>query len=97
MRKIWVFLLAAIALVLGGFGTFVYGGISGSFAGIRIACEVLDTAEGSGILDKTQRADVVERFVQQMRKSKSSPDAQSLKTLELFEQMKTGCPKLSGE
>jgi len=92
MRKIWVFLLAAVALLVGGFGAVVYGGISASFAGFRIGCELLETAEGSSILDRTQRADIVERVVQAMRKD--APGTAS-KGVELLEQMKTGCPKLT--
>jgi hypothetical protein len=92
MRKIWVFLLAAVALVVGGFGALVYGGFSGSFAGIRIGCELLETAEGSSILDKTQRADVVERVLQAMRKGAGTDS----KAVQLLEEMKTGCPKLTG-
>ena len=94
MRKIWVFLLAAIALILGAGGTLVYGGISGSFGGIRIACEVLDTAESSDTFDKTQRADVVERVVRQMRKSAPGTDP---KAVEMIGQLKTGCPNLTGQ
>jgi hypothetical protein len=92
MRKIWVFLLAAVALVVGGFGAMLYGGIAGSFGGIRIACELLETAERAAILDKAQRADVVERVLQTMRKG-AGTDA---KAVELLEQMKTGCPALPG-
>jgi hypothetical protein len=88
MRKIWVVLLAAVAFVLGGFGAALYGGISASFAGIRIGCVLLETAEGSSILDRTQRADVVERMVRAMRQTPGT-DA---KGVQFLEQMKTGCP-----
>ena len=90
MRKVWVFLLAAVALVLGGFGAMVYGGIAGSFGGIRIACGLLETAESAAMLDKTQRADVVERVLQTMRKGAGTDS----KSVQFLEQMKTGCPTL---
>lgn len=92
MRKIWVLLLAAVALVVGGFGATVYGSIAGGLGGIRIACELLETAEKAAMLDKAQRADVVERVLQTMRQS-AGTDA---KGVQFLEQMKTGCPTLSG-
>lgn len=91
MRKIWVFLLVAIALAVGAFGGLAYSGVKGSFASFRIACELLNTAEGTGMLDKGQRADVVDRVVREMRKSAPSRE---LEGIGLVEQLKTGCPNL---
>src|SRR5262245_41291330 len=91
MRKIWVFLLATMTFVVGGVGGLAYSGVKGSFASFRIACELLNTAEGTGALDKGQRADVVDRIARDMRQSSSKGEPQGI---DLVEQLKTGCPKL---
>jgi hypothetical protein len=91
MRKFWVFLFAAIAFASGAIATLAYSGVTGSFASFRIACELLDTAETAGMLEKAQRAKVVDGVVTEMQKSASGPDPQGV---ELIRQLKTGCPNL---
>lgn len=91
MRKFWVFLLAAIAFALGTFATLAYSGTAGSLASFRIACELLDTAEAAGMLERAQRAVVVDRVIREMRKSASDPDPQGI---QLIGQLKTGCLNL---
>jgi hypothetical protein len=93
MRKLWVFLLAAVAFGAGVFAGLAYVGATGSLAGFRVACELLNTAEGAGLLEKAQRADVVERVVREMQRA-TSDTPRHLKGIELFEQFKTGCPNL---
>ena len=90
MHKFWVFLLAAIAFA-SEIATLAYSGVTGSFASFRIACQLLNTAEAARALDRTQRADVVDRVIGEMRKSGSDPNPQGV---ELVAQLKTGCPKL---
>jgi hypothetical protein len=92
MRKLWVFLLAIPALALGAFLALAYQGAVGSLASIRIACELLNTAERAGLMTRAQRADVVERTLMEMRKT--APDTDP-KALGIMEQLKTGCPTLS--
>jgi hypothetical protein len=91
MRKLWVFLLAMPALALGGFVAIAYQGAVGSLASLRIACELLNTAERAGFLTRAQRADVVERSIREMRKASSTGDE---KLVEMMEQFKAGCPAL---
>jgi hypothetical protein len=91
MRKIWVFLLATIAAAVGAFGGLAYTGAKGSLASFRIGCELLNTAEGASVLDKGQRADVVDRVIREMQKTASSGELQGV---DLVEQLKTGCPNL---
>jgi hypothetical protein len=86
-----VFLLATIAFVVGAVGGLAYTAAKGSFASFRIGCELLNTAEGAGMLDKGRRADVVERVIREMRKSASSGELQGIG---LVARLKTGCPDL---
>jgi hypothetical protein len=88
MRKIWVFLLAAAAFAVGAVGAMGFIGYSGSLTGMRIACELLDTAEAKNIFTRQQRTDVVERVEQTMRKYSPSDKAGA----ESFGQMMKGCP-----
>ena len=81
MRKIWVFLLAIVAFGIGAFGAAAYSGAVGSFASVRIACELLNTAEANGILVPQQRADVIDRTIRE---------------LQFIEPFKTGCPAVPG-
>lgn len=39
----------------------------------RIACELLNKAEAAGMLEKAQRADVVDRVIREMHKSAPDP------------------------
>jgi hypothetical protein len=91
VRKLWVFLLAAIAFASGAFATLIYSGVAGSFASFTIACELLNTAEASGMLQRAQRTNVVDRVILEMRKSGSDPDPRGV---ELVGQLKVGCPNL---
>ena len=90
MHKFWVFLLAAIAFA-SGIATLAYSGVTGSFASFRIACQLLNTAEAARALDRTQRADVVDRVISAIATSVSGPDPQGIA---LVRQLKTGCPSL---
>ena len=90
MRKFWVFLLAAIAFVSGAFATLAYSGAAGSFASFRIACELLNSAQAAGMLEKAQRADVVDRVIGEMRKSGSDPNP---KGVELVGAIEDGLPE----
>ena len=89
MRKLWVFLLAVPVFALGAFITVAYQGFVGGVASFRIACEVLNAGEGTGLMTKTQRVDVVERSIRTMQKAASGKDEQARRMLEEF---KTGCP-----
>ena len=91
VRKFWVFLLAAIAFASGAIATLAYSGAAGSFASFRIACELLNSAQAAGMLEKAQRADVVDRVIGEMRKSGSDPNPRGV---ELVGQLKMGCPNL---
>jgi hypothetical protein len=90
VHKFWVFLLAAIAFA-SGIATLAYSGVTGSFASFRIACQLLNTAEAARALDRTQRADVVDRVISAIATSASGPDPQGIA---LVRQLKTGCPSL---
>ena len=92
MRKIWVFLLAIVAFGIGAFGAAAYSGAVGSFASVRIACELLNTAEANGILVPQQRADVIDRTIRELRKG-SRVDTE---LTQFIEQFKTGCPAVPG-
>jgi hypothetical protein len=92
MRKVVVIILAVVALGLGGIGGLVYGLMSDALGGVRVACAVLDTAEGSSWLDKAQRADVVDRFIREMNKNTSTPSKAGDGLNRVFMQLKTGCP-----
>jgi hypothetical protein len=81
MRNFWVFLFAAIAFAAGAITTLAYSGVTGSFASFRIACELLDTAETAGMLEKAQRAKVVDGVVTEMQKSASGPDPQGVELI----------------
>jgi hypothetical protein len=91
MRRLWVFLLGTIAFSAGAFVGIAYSGGTGSFASFRVACELLNSAEGAGMLDRAQRVDVVDRVVWEMRKSVSGVDPRGI---EVVGQLKTGCPSL---
>jgi hypothetical protein len=92
MRKVWVFLLATVAFAIGAFVAVAYSGAKGSLASLRIACELLNTAEGTGMLDRAQRADVVDRAIREMHKSSAQPDTQ---ITDFVGQFKTGCPNVA--
>jgi hypothetical protein len=87
MRKIWVLLLTALAFGLGLFASKAYMGLTGSIKSIRIACELLNTAESWGILTRPQRADVVDHLLERL--PEIPPDM-----LTFIEELKTGCPNL---
>jgi hypothetical protein len=91
MRKLWVFLLAVPVFALGAFLAVAYQGATGSLAGFRIACEVLNAGESTGLMTKAQRADVVERAIKRLRPATSKLDDPATRMLEQF---KTGCPEL---
>lgn len=91
MRKLWVFLLAVPAFLVGAFATIAYQGAVGSLESFRIACELLNTAESAGLLARAQRVDVVESTAKQLRKAAPATDENAMRILEQF---KTGCPAL---
>lgn len=88
MRKIWVFLLAAIAFASSAVATLTYSVVTGSFASFRIGCELLSTAESAGLLERAQRTEVVDRVLREMRKSGSGAHPRGE---EYIGQMRTGC------
>ena len=92
MRKLWVFLLAVPLFGLGAFLGVAYQGAVLSIANFRIACELLNASEHTGVMTKAQRADVVERAIDTMRKGESSQDRNT--DFRMFEEFETGCPVL---
>jgi len=92
MRKIWVFLLAIVAFGIGALGATAYSGAVGSFASVRIACELLNTAEANGMLAPQQRADVIDRTIRELHKG-ARVDTE---VTQFVGQFKTGCPAVPG-
>jgi hypothetical protein len=91
MRTFFIILLAVFAFALGGFGAIAYSGAKGSMASLRIACELLNTAEVAGVLSRQQRSDVVDRTILELNKSSARVDAQ---VTEFIGQFKAGCPTM---
>jgi hypothetical protein len=88
MRMIWVCVLSLIALTIGTFGGLAWRGATSSIAGVRVACEVIATAERTNILTKAQINDTVDRLAKQIEKE--SPQGRD--TASFATELKTGCP-----
>jgi hypothetical protein len=85
---IWVVILSFIALVIGAVGGIAWRGATSSLAGLRVACELVATAERSGILTKAQIGDAVDRLAKRIEK-----DAPREKDTSIFSsELKSGCP-----
>lgn len=94
MRKIWVFLLATLACAVGAIWTMSQIGQSGSNTGMRISCELLETAETSKIFTKEQRKDVVERVQRKLESYSGNGDKKAAEWI--GQQLHAGCPILMG-
>jgi hypothetical protein len=92
MRKRWVFLLAVLALAVGASWSLERIGRSGSNTTMRIACELLETADTSRILTKEQRNDVVERVQRKLESYSGDGDKKAAEWI--GQQFGAGCPIL---
>lgn len=91
MRMIWVVVLSLIALVLGALGGIAWRGTTSSLAGLRVACELIATAERSGVLTKSQINDTVDRLIKRIEK-----DAPLERETSIFgTELKSGCPSFA--
>jgi hypothetical protein len=94
MRKRWVFLLAALAFAVGASWSLVRIGRAGSNTTMRIACELLETADTSSILTREQRNDVVERVQRKLQSYSGDGDKKAAEWI--GQQFRAGCPILLG-
>ena len=94
MRKIWVFLLAVLAFAVGAFWTMSRIGQSDSRTAMRIACELLNTAETSKTLTKEQRGEVVERVQRKLQSYSGNGDKKAAEWI--GQHLTAGCPIILG-
>jgi hypothetical protein len=86
-----VVLLAGLGTAGGYFGTAAYIGARGSLAGMKHACETLQTAEAKQVITRQQRGSIVDEMMREA--AKASGDKGMAEANPLIDYLKGDCSR----